>query len=468
MPVFIGDVLESCGGPILDLSGNKVKGIGRFDNTGARDTLGADFQSSGYVSIIDGSLEVYSGDDWADHTNWARIAQRFEDYDPIELENGTEANSTNYASQFISDTNEDEDRYSFGVWDFADKKFRRLGGGVLRSIIVHFFGQSLAENLSSTTGNNISFYTDSTSGLVGDLNGDGVVTVSDMLTMLGGFGANSETLSRDYSMNLGQQFWPVPSESQPLVGSKYDGSTLYSSDFESDFGLDSFGNNISVTSIDDLNEDPTQAGDDIIFSNLFVDGPYHSEPTITIKHQNADGSQANLVPFLISANGSVPTINVPNPVGTGVIPEQSSITFNHSTAADAVEVLEVTTSSGFTANPPIFFTMKISLVENGNVIPIVGGGNYLEINMGEVVSTPQEAAGTFSYMSDSLPSHNLINDINAAWGLNLNSSVVHEIRFTPQIEDNNYLQFIFPQYGTSQSFTIKDFRIRVVGGNSVG
>ena len=52
MPVFIGDVLESCGGPILDLSTKQVKGLGVFDSISDRNDLSALMQSNGYLSVV--------------------------------------------------------------------------------------------------------------------------------------------------------------------------------------------------------------------------------------------------------------------------------------------------------------------------------------------------------------------------------------------------------------------------------
>lgn len=75
MPVYIGDVLESAGGPVLDLSTRQVKGIGFFSDTDQRDDLPEELRTLGYISVIDEKLEVYSPDSgdltfWANANRW--------------------------------------------------------------------------------------------------------------------------------------------------------------------------------------------------------------------------------------------------------------------------------------------------------------------------------------------------------------------------------------------------------------
>lgn len=71
MPVFIGDVLEASGGPVLDLSTRQVKGLGFFSNTDQRDSLSENIRVNGYISSIDSSLSVYRDHSYANFdTPW--------------------------------------------------------------------------------------------------------------------------------------------------------------------------------------------------------------------------------------------------------------------------------------------------------------------------------------------------------------------------------------------------------------
>lgn len=76
MPVFIGDVLESCGGPILDLSTKQVKGLGVFDSISDRNDLSALMQSNGYLSVVGNTypqISVHTGGAWDDDDNWDAV-----------------------------------------------------------------------------------------------------------------------------------------------------------------------------------------------------------------------------------------------------------------------------------------------------------------------------------------------------------------------------------------------------------
>jgi len=73
MPVFIGDVLESCGGPILDLSTKQVKGLGVFSTVEDRNELSELMQSNGYLSVVGTTypqISVHTGGDWDEGDNW--------------------------------------------------------------------------------------------------------------------------------------------------------------------------------------------------------------------------------------------------------------------------------------------------------------------------------------------------------------------------------------------------------------
>ena len=73
MPVFIGDVLESCGGPILDLSTQQVKGLGVFTSVSDRNDLSSLMRSDGYLSVVGTTypqISVHTGGDWEESDNW--------------------------------------------------------------------------------------------------------------------------------------------------------------------------------------------------------------------------------------------------------------------------------------------------------------------------------------------------------------------------------------------------------------
>lgn len=76
MPVFIGDVLESCGGPILDLSTQQVKGLGVFNSVSDRNDLNSLMRSTGYLSVVGNTypqISVHTGGDWSDSDNWDTV-----------------------------------------------------------------------------------------------------------------------------------------------------------------------------------------------------------------------------------------------------------------------------------------------------------------------------------------------------------------------------------------------------------
>lgn len=260
MPVFIGDVLESCGGPILDLAGNKVKGIGTFDSLEVRNTLGSEFQSPGYISVIDGNIEVYDSGDWDESTSWKQVAQRFQDYDPIDIDNGLEVTSANFASRFVSDTDEDENRYNFAIWDYTDQKFRKLDGGTLEAIILHHFGVEIASVIQQETGNTDAFYTNPDTGLFGDIDGDGIIGVSDILNILSYFGATSADIERNYLIKFGSNAWPNTNPANLIYNVYYNSGGLWNfGGYDESFGLVglSWGNTTNVVG--------DTGGDDVAF-----------------------------------------------------------------------------------------------------------------------------------------------------------------------------------------------------------
>lgn len=75
MPIFPGPVSHNnANAPILDATGNQVKGLGFFDDTTARNNLGADLQAVGFLAIVGTSSPqafIYNGGGWTDASNWS-------------------------------------------------------------------------------------------------------------------------------------------------------------------------------------------------------------------------------------------------------------------------------------------------------------------------------------------------------------------------------------------------------------
>lgn len=450
MPVFIGDVLESCGGPILDLGGNKVKGFGVFADGGSRNDLDTEFRASGYLSVVAGDLEVYSGSTWDNANSWTKIASEFSLYPHIEVD-GVD-NAPNRAAAFVSDTADDGDRYSFGIYDTTSDLFRKISGDDLKSIIIHYFGQELAFYLSETTGNSIDYYSDTTNGLVGDTDGDGLVTVSDILNLLGNFGGTLEGMAyRDYVIKLGESLFPG-ANAEPLVGTA-GGSVGAGNVLDETFGLDGFGNNVVITG--------NTAGDDIIVSSA-------TEPSITIEHKDANNNYIDLNPFLVSNNGEPAITNLFDGQGNPTQSVTSSIRFNSN---ESISVASATTVSGANTTIPVTLNFRISLYENqgDTIIPTTNGDNYIEVQVGVLVQPPLGNAGTFFLNAGDIYSGNLIQDILDNYSIVLGQQTVHQIKLTPIVQNNGFvIPLVGPASGICDSFEIDGLKIIVKGGNALG
>lgn len=426
MPVFIGDVLESCGGPILDLSGNKVKGVGIFDNVDSRNDLDTEFRTSGYLSVIAGDLEVYSGVTWNNANSWTKIASEFSLYDHVQVPDGIDDTDEFRASTYVVNTESNPDRYSFGIYDSTDDVFRKINGGTLNSIITHIFGQELAEYLSETTGNSIDYYTDNTTGVTGDLNGDGLVTTSDLLILLSGYGA--APANTNYNILLGETHWPfeVP---QPLIGTAPVSGGFFDG-YETTFDLNGFGNNKNVTG--------NQAGFDVSFNS--------SQPNVyfAIEKLNDELEQQNFIDFLVNANGAVPSGHEIYVGGT-------------EDGLDPFIVANVTSNlSGQSAR----LMLRISLFNSNGTIQAVGGDTFKDFNVSDINSGAELQASTYSLVSDTVDSSNILNFINNNWNLSLTggsgTSSVKEIRFQPIVQ-----AFNVDWVSNVSSFEILDMRIKV-------
>lgn len=77
MPIFPGPVSHNNpNAPILDATGNQVKGFGFFDDTSERDALSANLQVTGFLAIVGTTTPqafIYQGGGWTDANNWTEV-----------------------------------------------------------------------------------------------------------------------------------------------------------------------------------------------------------------------------------------------------------------------------------------------------------------------------------------------------------------------------------------------------------
>ena len=74
MPIFPGPVSHNNpNAPILDATGNQVKGFGFFANTTARSALDTNLRTSGFLAIVGTTPFIYGSGDWTDSSNWTEI-----------------------------------------------------------------------------------------------------------------------------------------------------------------------------------------------------------------------------------------------------------------------------------------------------------------------------------------------------------------------------------------------------------
>lgn len=74
MPIFPGPVSHNnANAPILDATGNQIKGFGFFDNTTERNGLDANLQVDGFLAIVGTTAYVFQGGTWTDANNWTEV-----------------------------------------------------------------------------------------------------------------------------------------------------------------------------------------------------------------------------------------------------------------------------------------------------------------------------------------------------------------------------------------------------------
>ena len=74
MPIFPGPVSHNNpNAPILDATGNQVKGLGFFATTGERDALDANLREGGFLAIVGTTAFIYGSGTWTDANNWTEV-----------------------------------------------------------------------------------------------------------------------------------------------------------------------------------------------------------------------------------------------------------------------------------------------------------------------------------------------------------------------------------------------------------
>ena len=74
MPIFPGPVSHNnANAPILDATGNQIKGFGFFDNTTERNALSTNLQGEGWLARVGTTAYVFQGGTWTDANNWTEV-----------------------------------------------------------------------------------------------------------------------------------------------------------------------------------------------------------------------------------------------------------------------------------------------------------------------------------------------------------------------------------------------------------
>jgi|13_taG_2_1085334.scaffolds.fasta_scaffold00046_51 hypothetical protein len=88
MPIFPGPVSHNnANAPILDATGNQVKGFGFFDDTSERDTLSTNLQTVGFLAIVGTSNPtafIYNGGGWTVANNWSEVGTGSTDFEVVD------------------------------------------------------------------------------------------------------------------------------------------------------------------------------------------------------------------------------------------------------------------------------------------------------------------------------------------------------------------------------------------------
>lgn len=74
MPIFPGPVTHNNpNAPIVDATGNQIKGFGFFADTAERDALSTNLQVVGFLAIVGVTAYVYEGGGWTVAANWREL-----------------------------------------------------------------------------------------------------------------------------------------------------------------------------------------------------------------------------------------------------------------------------------------------------------------------------------------------------------------------------------------------------------
>ncbi len=74
MPIFPGPVSHNnANAPILDATGNQIKGFGFFADTTERNALSTNLQVDGFLAIVGTTAYVFQGGTWTDANNWTEV-----------------------------------------------------------------------------------------------------------------------------------------------------------------------------------------------------------------------------------------------------------------------------------------------------------------------------------------------------------------------------------------------------------
>lgn len=74
MPIFPGPVSHNnANAPILDATGNQIKGFGFFADTTERNALSTNLQADGFLAIVGTTAYVFQGGTWTDANNWTEV-----------------------------------------------------------------------------------------------------------------------------------------------------------------------------------------------------------------------------------------------------------------------------------------------------------------------------------------------------------------------------------------------------------